>query len=163
MASDGDEPAEADPVLFDAVLCPHRSLGPVGFAALMGLVGLVGFAGGVAFLLLGAWPVAGFGVAEMLLFHVLFRLNYRGARAFERVRLTLSRLTVERHDARGRMRSWSFQAYWLKVAVAEPDGHLVLSSHGRTLAIGGCLSAAERLAFAQALRRALDAARAAQP
>src|SRR6185369_10550865 len=50
----------AEPVLFDALLTPHRSLGPRGFALLMAAAGLVGFGFGTAFLVMGAWPIFGF-------------------------------------------------------------------------------------------------------
>jgi uncharacterized membrane protein len=152
-------PAEAEgPALLDAVLQPHRSLSPSGFALLMGAVGLIGFANGIAFLTIGAWPVSGFCGLEVGLFYLLFRLNYRGTRMFERVRLTPRALTVERHDLRGRVRRWSFQPYWLRVTIDDPPesgSPLLLSSHGRSLAIGGFLPPAERLDFARTLVRAL--------
>ena len=152
-------PNDADgPALLDAVLQPHRSLSQTGFALLMGVVGLIGFANGIAFLTIGAWPVSGFCGLAIGLFYLLFRLNYRGTRMFERVRLTPAALTVERHDLRGRVRRWSFQPYWLRVTIddpPEPDSPLLLSSHGRSLAIGGFLPPAERLDFARALMRAL--------
>jgi uncharacterized membrane protein len=164
-AADGAADA---PVLFDAVLTPYRSLPPAGFAILMALVGAVGFMGGVAFLAIGAWPVTGFGAVEVGLFYILFRLNYRSARQFERVRLTRELLTVERHDVRGRVQRWSFQPYWLRVQLDEPiesDTPLTLRSHGKALVIGRFLSPAERLDFANALKAALAAMRAgpAQP
>src|ERR1700748_1522277 len=76
------------PVLFDAVLTPHRSLSLRGFTLLMAPAGLIGFGFGAAFILLGAWPVFGFCGVEWLLFYVFFRLNYRAARQQERLRLT---------------------------------------------------------------------------
>ncbi|MFZ5791484.1 MAG: DUF2244 domain-containing protein [Pseudomonadota bacterium] len=156
------EGAVGEPVLFDAVLTPFRSLPPAGFAILMTLVGAVGFMGGVAFLTIGAWPVSGFGVVEVGLFYALFRLNYRSAREFERVRLTREALTVERHDVRGRVQRWSFQPYWLRVQLdepIEPDTPLTLRSHGKALVIGRFLSPAERLDFANALKAALASLR----
>ena len=154
----------AEPVLFDATLYPHRSLGPVGFAVLMGLVAAVGFGTGIVFLLAGAWPVFGFCGLEVLLIYVCFRLNYRSARLFERVRLTGAALTVERRDWRGRARRWTFQPYWLRVAMDDPplhDSRLTLSSHGRSLVIGSFLAPEERAELARALSHALSAARAA--
>ncbi len=154
----------AEPVLFDATLHPHRSLGPAGFAVLMGLVAAVGFGTGVVFLVAGAWPVFGFCGLEVLLIYVCFRLNYRSAGLFERVRLTGAALTVERRDWRGRARLWTFQPYWLRVAMDDPplhDSRLTLSSHGRSLAIGSFLAPEERAELARALRHALWTARAA--
>ncbi len=156
-------PPAGEPVVFDALLHPHRSLGPAGFTVLMGVAGALGFVAGLAFYRIGAWPVAGFCGAEIALLYVMFRLNYRAARGFERVRLTRSELSVERHDWRGHVRRWSFQPYWLRVAVAPGGERLVLRSHGRALAIGGFLSPAERADFARALAGALDETRTARP
>lgn len=157
----GGDKAESR-VLFDALLTPYRSLSPTGFTILMSAIGLVAFAAGLAFYLIGAWPVIGFGGVELGLFWLMFRLNYRSARISERVRLTPGSLTVERRDLEGEVERWSFPAYWLRVELAEPtepDSPLVLSSHGRSLAIGRFLPPGERLEFANALRAALATAR----
>jgi len=154
----------ASPLLFDAVLTPHRSLSPRGFAILMGTMGLIGFAFGAGFILLGAWPIFGFCGVEWLLFYVLFRLNYRGALLQERVRLTPESLTIERKDPRGRIQSWSFQPYWLRIEMDDPPVHeseLALASHGRRLTIGSFLSPPERCQLAKALSAALASARRA--
>jgi uncharacterized membrane protein len=161
-AQESDVTAPAEAVLLDAVLTPYRSLPPAGFAILMTAIGAVGFFAGIAFLTIGAWPITGFGVIEIGLFYLLFRLNYRSARQFERIRLTPSLLTVERHDLKGRVQRWSFQPYWLKVQLDEPsesDTPLLLRSHGNALAIGRFLSPAERLDFANTLKAALVSAR----
>ena len=144
--------------LFDAVLYPHRSLGPRGFALLMAAIGLVGFGGGLAFLLAGAWPVFGFLGLDVALIYWAFKANYRSGRAHEIVRLTAQELTVERVAASGRSQTWSFQPYWLRVEIDEPPEHaskLVLSSHGHRLSIGSFLTPQERGDFAGALRQAL--------
>lgn len=156
--------APADPesdkprVLFDAILTPHRSLGAIGFAILMTVVAAVNIGLGVSFMLEGAWPIFGFCGLDVLLFYVMFRLNYRSARMFERIRLLPNELIVERHDVRGGTQRWSFQPYWLRIAMDDPPEHhsqLVLTSHGRSLTVGSFLSPGERLDLAQALRRAL--------
>ena len=144
--------------LFDAILTPHRSLPPTGFAILIGIVAAVNIGLGISFMLRGAWPILAFCALDVLLFYAMFRLNYRSARMYERVRLLPGELIVERHDTRGEMQSWSFQPYWLRVAMDDPprhDSQLVLRSHGRALAIGSFLTPAERLGLAQALRRAI--------
>jgi len=156
--------AATEPLVFDAVLTPHRSLGPLGFMLLMGAVALVGFGIGVTFFLMGAWPVFGFCGLEVVLFYVLFRLSYRSARMFERVQLTPSLLTVERHDLGGKVSRWSFQPYWLRVSMDDPPRHesrVVISSHGRSLSVGNFLSPEERLDFARSLRDALARVRTA--
>lgn len=150
------------PVLFEAVLTPHRSLGPRGFVILMSAIAAVAFTAGLAFFLLGAWPVVGFMGLEVLLVWVAFRVNYRRANAFEQLELTADRLTVRKVDPWGAETTFGFQPYWLRVEIAdppEPDSPLSLRSHGRSLIIGGFLSAEERLQLARTLRVELDKVR----
>lgn len=159
-----NESRRTDAVLFDAVLRPHRSLAPRGFVILMAALCAVGFAAGLAFFLIGAWPVVGFLGLDVALVYVAFRVNYRRAKMYESLRLTRQDLVVERVGHHGETTTWTFLPYWLQVETDEPprhDGQLTLRSHGRSLAIGRFLSAAERRDLARALRRALDAARAA--
>jgi uncharacterized membrane protein len=151
-------PAQDNPVHFDAILTPHRSLGPLGFVILMAVVAGVNFAAGITFALRGAWPVFGYCGLDVALFYVLFQLNYRSARMFERVRLTSNAVIVERHGARGETHRWVFNPFWLRVSIDDPAEHhskLVLRSHGQTVAIGGFLTPVERLELAGALREAL--------
>ncbi len=153
-----DQARDKATVLFDAILTPHRSLNGLGFAILMSIVAAVNIGLGVSFVLQGAWPIFGFCGLDVLLFYVMFRLNYRSARMFERIRLLPDELIVERHDSRGRTESWSFQPYWLRIAIDDPPDHhsrLVLSSHGRSLTIGSFLTATERFDLARALGQAL--------
>ncbi|HEV7370538.1 DUF2244 domain-containing protein [Arenibaculum sp.] len=157
MQQDPDGAADRR-ILFDAVLHPHRSLSPRGFAVLMGSVGTVSLAVGGWFLAQGAWPVFGFFGLDVLLLYVAFRLSYRAGRMHERVRLTEAELEVQRIDHRGGRRFWRFQPSWLRVAIDDPpehDSQVVLSSHGRSVVVGSFLSPEERLDFAHALERAL--------
>lgn len=148
--------------LFDAVLTPHRSLGQPGFLVLTGVVAAVNIGLGVAFTLQGAWPIFAFCGLDAILFYGMFRLNYRSARMYERVRLLPDELIVERHDVGGDVQRWSFQPFWLRILMDDPPEHgsqLVLASHGRSLAIGSFLSPDERVDLAKALRQALRAVR----
>jgi uncharacterized membrane protein len=116
--------------LFDAVLTPHRSLGPLGFRLLIGAVAAVSFAVGLAFALQGAWPVSGFFGLDVVLVYWAFRANYRSGRLYETVRMTRDRLDVRRVAPRGAVRRWSFQPYWLRVDLRDAADHhsrLVLS------------------------------------
>ncbi|MDH3232438.1 MAG: DUF2244 domain-containing protein [Alphaproteobacteria bacterium] len=147
-----------EPYLLDLALHPHRSLSPRGFATLMTAIGLVGFCGGLAFLLMGAWPVFGFFGLDVALIYWAFKASYRSGRAREIIRLTKRELTVERIAPSGRSRRWSFQPYWLRVVLDERPGRagqLTLQSHGRSLAIGDFLAPQERDEIAIALRHAL--------
>ncbi|MEE9208879.1 MAG: DUF2244 domain-containing protein [Kiloniellales bacterium] len=149
--------------MFHAVFHPHRSLSATGFWILMGLVGLVYFSAGIAFSLVGAWPVFGFLGLDVALVYWAFRLNYHGARACEAVCLTDSELTVERMSAAGKIQKWSFRPYWLRVHIDEPPKHhsqLTLRSHGKSLTIGSFLTPDARLELARALEDKLRRLRA---
>ena len=158
--TDGDR----GPLIFDALLSPHRSLSPRGFAILLAAVCAVAFAAGMVFFLAGAWPVVGFLGLDVLLIYVAFRINYRHSRMHETLALTREGLTVRRVDHRGRVASWRFQPAWLQVLIDDPPEHhsqLVLRSHGRSLVIGAFLSPAERFDLAKELRDALARAKCA--
>ena len=153
-----------EPPLFEALITPHRSLGPRGFLLVMAMLACVSFAAGLGFFLIGAWPVVGFLGLDVFLVWLAFRLNYRHARQYERLSLTREALTVERQDYYGARRHWSFQPTWLRVELErppEPDSPIYLASHGRRFAIGALLSAEEKLRLAAALDAGLLQARRA--
>ena len=154
-----EETAETAPELhYTAVLKPHRSLPPKGFAVLM--LGLAGVSAcvGVAFVLRGAWPVTPFFGLDLGLVYLAFRLSYRQARQREELRLSDDSLTVDRINIYGERRRWQFQPFWLRVRFEEKDEHtnrLVLTSHGRSLVVGSFLGPDERRGVAHGLTDAL--------
>lgn len=148
--------------IFSAVLTPHRSLSPTGFLIFMGAVVLVSFAAGVAFFMMGAWPITGFFGLDALLIYLAFRLNYRSGRLYETVDLTGDTLRVTRVSASGKARSWTFNPYWARCEIAKQRGgakHLYLASHGKKLIFGSFLSPEEKAEFADALSGALRESR----
>jgi uncharacterized membrane protein len=147
---------------FDAVLYPNRSLGRLGFYALMTAIVLASAALGAAFVYAGAWPVSGFLGLDVLLLYLAFRWNYRAGRCAEFIRLDGDGLCVRRVGPDGRTQAWRLEPHWVRVTMDDPprhDSQLVLSSHGRALAIGAFLTAEERAEVAKALCAALSAHR----
>jgi uncharacterized membrane protein len=156
------EQTQARPDGFHAVLRPYRSLSPTGFAATMALVAAVSCITGVAFYLLGAWPVTGFFGLDVLLLYLALRLNYRSGRLYETVDLTPARLRWTRVHPSGRHEQFDCNPYWARVELNEwPDGRtrLGISAQGRHLVFGRFLTDDERRDFASALRAALFDAR----
>lgn len=155
--------AELEPTLYSAVLTPHRSLNRVGFWILIGAYGAVSFIAGIAFLLMGAWPVFGFFGLDVLLLYWALRLNYRHARAYEEVKVTASALTLRQVSHRGRAREWVLNPLWVRLdkVVHEEFGieRLSLVSRGKELAIASFLGPEEKASFAKALGRALAEAK----
>jgi uncharacterized membrane protein len=156
------EQMQDEPGGFRAVLTPHRSLGPTGFVVLMAALAGISFATGIAFLLIGAWPVLGFFGLDVALVYVAFKLNYRSGRLYETVELTPAKLTWTRVHPSGRREQFDCNPYWARVNLREwPDGRtdLRLIAQGKELVFGRFLTDDERRQFANALRGALVDAR----
>lgn len=150
------------PAPFRVVLTPYRSLPPAGFAVLMAAVGGVSFVAGMAFLIMGAWPVFGFFGLDVLLIYIAFKLNYRSGRRYETVEINDGRLTLMRFDPSGKAERFDFNPHWAKVLLTEGvDGRtgLAIASHGRELAFGSFLTDDERRDLAQTLGEAMALSR----
>jgi uncharacterized membrane protein len=156
--------AAADPLLFSAVLTPHRSLGPRGFVTLMIVAGIMSSLTGFVFWRLGAWPVPGFMGLDVAALYVAFRLSYRQGRAAEEIRMTRSLLTVRRTAPDGRSASAGLNPYWARLEI---DRHpefgilrMAIAWQNHRLAIGNLVGPEERERFAEEFSAALRLARA---
>jgi uncharacterized membrane protein len=162
-ASNDFDPALDQPTLFSALLTPHRSLNRTGFLVLMTFLSVVSFATGVAFLLMGAWPVFGFLGLDVLVIYWAFRVNFRRAAATEEITVTPSELRVRRVSHRGHVVEWVLNPLWVqldqKVHAEFGIERLYLVSRGRRISIGNFLGADEKASFAKALMAALQAAK----
>jgi uncharacterized membrane protein len=163
MTAGNDFDLDNQAELFSARLTPHRSLKPTGFLVVMAFVSVVSFAAGVAFLLMGAWPVFGFFGLDVLAIYWAFRISFRDAMASEEIRMTPSVLYVRRISHRGHVAEFTFNPLWVQL---DRKSHaefgierLYLVSKGRRIAIGSFLGADEKTSLANALMEALQAAR----
>jgi uncharacterized membrane protein len=163
MTAGNDFDPAAEPKLFSALLTPHRSLNRTGFLVLMAFLSAISFAAGVAFWLMGAWPVFGFFGLDVLAIYWAFRINFRRAAACEEITVTPSELRVRRVSHRGHVAEWVLNPLWVqfeqKIHAEFGVERLYLVSKGRRVAIGGFLGAEEKASFAKALMAALQAAR----
>jgi uncharacterized membrane protein len=153
----------AQPELFSALLTPHRSLNRSGFLVLMAFLSVISFAAGVAFLLMGAWPVFGFFCLDVLAIYWAFRINFRRAQATEEISVTPSELRVRRVSHRGRVVEFVLNPLWVRI---DQKTHaefgiekLYLVSRGRRVTIASFLGPEEKASFVKALTEALHAAR----
>ena len=163
MTTGNDFDPDTQPELFSALLTPHRSLNRTGFLAVMAFVGVVSFAAGLAFLLMGAWPVLGFFGLDALAIYWAFRINFRRAKASEEIVVTPSELRLRRVSHRGHVMEFVLNPLWVqldrKTHAEFGIENLYLVSKGRRIAIASFLTPDEKASFANALVAALHAAR----
>ena len=161
--SDFNRHNDPDAPLFSARVTPHRSLTRGGFLALMGFVTVVSFAAGVAFLMMGAWPVFGFFGLDVLIIYWAFRANFRSAAATEDILVTRYEIRVRRVSHRGHVVEWTLNPLWVQLEREEDDEFgiekLYLVSRGRRFSVGGFLGPDEKASFASALQAALHEAK----
>jgi uncharacterized membrane protein len=158
----GHATAAGRPV-FDATITPHRSLGQNGFRIVMTLVCLASVISSLPFVILGAWPVAGFFGIDVIALFVAFHLNFRHARAFERVIVTPLEIFLRKVSHHGREAVWRFNPAWTKLERRDDEDYgllqLNLVSRGQSVAVASALSPHEREGFADALGSALASAK----
>ncbi|GLH77649.1 membrane protein [Bradyrhizobium sp. SSBR45G] len=153
----------ADAELFSARLRPHRSLSRTGFVVLMIVVCAISFIGGLASLLMGAWPVLGFFGLDALAIYWAFKINFRRANAYEDVSITLTELRLRRVSHNGDVMEWRFNPLWVRLdqVTHEEFGieNLYLVARGHRVAIASFLGPEEKASFAKALTAGLQAAK----
>ena len=163
MTAGNDFDEAAEPKLFTALLTPHRSLSRNGFLALMLFVGGVSFIAGIAFLMMGAWPVFGFLGLDVLAIWWAFRVNYRRGEDTEEITVTATELRVRRVSHRGHVAEWVLNPLWVQldhVSHAEFGiEQLFLVSRGRRVSIARFLGPDEKASFVKAFTAALQAAK----
>lgn len=153
----------AEKPVFDATITPHRSLGQDGFRVVMTLVCLTSVAASIPFIVLGAWPVAGFFGLDILALFIAFKVNFNAARAFERIVVTPLEVLLRKVSHHGREKIWRSNPAWTKLEREDDDDYglleLSLVSRGRRTVVASALSPGEREGFAQALGSALAKAK----
>jgi uncharacterized membrane protein len=163
MTAGNDFDPEVQPELFSALLTPPRSLSRAGFLVVMAFVGIVSFTAGLAFLMMGAWPVLGFFGLDMLAIYWAFRVYFRRSTATEEFRVTPTELRVRRVSHRGHAFEFALNPLWVRLdQKTHPEfgiEKLYLVSKGRHVAIANFLGPDEKASFARSLTDALQAAR----
>jgi uncharacterized membrane protein len=158
-----DRAAIAERPVFDATITPHRSLGASGFRLVMTLVCLASVISSIPFVVLGAWPVAGFFGIDILALFIAFKVNFRAARAFERIIVTPLEVLLRKVSHHGKEAIWRSNPAWTKLEREHDEDYglmkLNLVSRGRSTSVASALSPREREGFADALGTALARAR----
>jgi uncharacterized membrane protein len=149
--------------LFVARLTPYRSMTRRSFRLMIGLFTVVSFASSVPFVLLGAWPVAGFMGLDVAILYLAFRANFKAARAYEEIVVTPLDLLLAKVSARGRRSEWRSNPAWTRLDRHEHEEfgliRLSLWSRGRSVEVAPFLGPAEKARLASGLSLALSEAR----
>jgi uncharacterized membrane protein len=145
---------------WSVTLTPHRSLSREGFVALMIVMVGINLAGGLLFLVAGAWPITGFMGLDVLLVWWAFRANFADGRRAERIVVQDDLVTLQRISPAGHRETLEFNRRWLRVELEfdearEIVGRLLLSYRGALTEVGSFLGADERKSLSKELRQAL--------
>lgn len=161
--TDATQADAADAVLFTARIHPHRSLTPAQVRVVISMVGGLSFVATLPFVIMGAWPVAGFMGLDVLAVYLAFKASFRAARGYEDVRVTVLELLLAKVNPRGRRAEWRFNPSWVRLErkTHEEFGvqRLDLVSRGDRIEVAGFLGPDQKAAFAEDLARALAQAR----
>ncbi len=149
--------------IFSARLTPHRSLTRKHFRLLLIIIGCAGLFTSLPFVIMGAWPVAGFMGLDVALIYFAFRANFRDARAYEDVTLTPLELHLAKVSAKGARADWRFNPSWVRLEREEDEEfglqRLEVASRGARIEIAHYLGPDDKARFATELSRALAEAR----
>ncbi|HEY1631085.1 MAG TPA: DUF2244 domain-containing protein [Rhizomicrobium sp.] len=149
-------------VLLDATLRPNPPMSSRALGVVLAIVAGMNFVFALSFVLKGAWPIAPFMGLDVALLAWAFRESRLRAKAFERIRLTMSELLIALHPARGAPRDVTLNPYWTRVdyeTTGLPGARLTVTSHGRSVQIGRFLGEPQRAVFALRLKSALQRAK----
>jgi uncharacterized membrane protein len=146
------------------ILRPNSALGHRQFIALVALLGTASAIAGAAFAAMGAWPVPLFSGVTAASAIVALRRSMAASREYEIVTIDEARLVWISLKPSQAARRLEFARCFVRVSL-ELDrrrdlvGRLLLQSSGRSHEIARFLGGEERLAFAAALRAALEGSR----
>jgi len=120
-------------------------------------IATVSFIAGMAFLLMGAWPVFGFFGLDVLLIWWAIRHNYRDAECCEKICIGDQEITITRTKARRPDQIQLLVRAWAKVRLEEDVGRdligrLFLSSRSIVAEVGSFLAPTDRKSLAGALK-----------
>ena len=161
VAHDASDPAAER--LYDVLLMPHRSMTRANVRILMLVFGAAGIFTSLPFVIMGAWPVAGFMGLDMAILYLAFRASFDAARAYEHILVTPLELLLAKVTAKGLRREFRFHPAWVRLDKEEHEEfgvtRLALRSRGLAIEVGGFLGADAKADLASDLNHALNRAK----
>ncbi len=142
------EAPEAEEVVMDAVLRPHRSLSREGFKTMFSILVALNIGAATYAWAVHAPLVLPFLGLDLLGVWIAFRVSYRDGKVEERVRVSSDHLLVEQSGAH-----WVTSALWARPSLE--DKWIAIRAGGKEVRVGAFLSPPEREDFAAYLSDAL--------
>lgn len=142
---------------------PHRSLDRRGRRLVAGALAVGIGAATAVFLLMGAWPMAGFSGLEIVLALLALHLNARQGRGSEMLLLQGGMARIIRTDPRGRRSETALPLGFLRTELRERPGRvpgLFLHHRQQEVEIGTALGEDDKRSLAAALADAIRQAQA---
>jgi uncharacterized membrane protein len=147
----------SSPVLFEAVIIPHRSLGKRGLRTLMGALAALSVLVAIGLWIAGAWPVIGFTGLEAALAVWLLRRHAAVEGHSEVLLLSDDGLRIIR-STRGSRSEMQVPIGWLRSSLEERPGRapaLMLRATGVAIEVATSLGESEKRDLAGSLGEAL--------
>ena len=149
--------------LFDARIEAHRSLGLIGYRAMIGIFFVMLVVHGAFWWRAGAWPVFGFMWLDFIGISVAFWLSRRSGLAAEEVRVSRTELLVRKIVPSGRAYDYRFNPAWTRLDVQRHEElgitGIALRSRGWSMPVGMILNPDDRESFVKAFGGALATAK----
>ncbi len=142
-------------------LYPYRALSRRGFTILMTCIVFVSFVAGIAFLLMGAWPVFGFFGLDVVLIWWAMKRNYKDARCREEITISRDEIIVRRFAANKPDSIERFVRPWARIHLEEDlarelIGKLFVTTREARAEVGSFLSPNDRKSLAAALQQIMS-------
>ena len=141
-------------MIFYKQIKPQRSLTHRGFCYLICGLGALGLIISTAFLLMGAWPVLGFMIIDVLLVYLVFQLSFQAADNSEKIEVFLDKINIWYFKGNDCVDCIQLNPYWTKAQYkVQTNGRsfLRLISHGSKIEIGKFLNSRDKKELAQQL------------
>ena len=146
-------------VQFGIVSRRHNSSSPHVRLLVFGSLGMFTLAIGLAFALIGAWPIAPFAGLECLALFIAYCWLRRHDEDYELITIEGNDVIVETRNGSKRERV-PMSRFWAQVVVEDVTGgrkRVFLRAHGRQIEFGRLLSDEAKLSVAKRLRAKLTA------
>lgn len=148
--------------LYAALLTPHRAMDRRAIRWVIALAACLASIPGIVFFAMGAWPVVGFLGLDVLALYWAMSASLKDGNAFEEITLWPDALDIRRVTARGRETLFSFNPFFVRLAVERDADQIValkLVTRDRQTEIGKFLNPDDKAVFARTFGAALSRAK----